>query len=120
MTAMAAGSVALASAPAAGTGLTATANTVMKRPSKPAIKCGSRGGNNGGIHSARRETYGTTRVLSGDRALCDRLSGGGRTARDLLRAVRQPEGRAGGIPAWRTGRRLQRGASPLLRSRPLS
>ncbi len=49
----------------------------------------------------------------------DRLSAGGRAASDLLRAVRQPEGRAGRVPAWRAGRGRQPDAPPLLRSRAL-
>ena len=40
-------------------------------------------------------------------------------ARDLLRAVRQSPGQAGGIPARRPGRRRRCDPAPLLRSRPL-
>ena len=42
-----------------------------------------------------------------------------RTASDVLRAVRQPKGRPGGVPAWRAGRRRQRHPPPVLRPRLL-
>ena len=64
----------------------------------------------------RSETPLRSDLFPGNLALRQRHAGGRRAAHDLLGAERQSRGRAGALPAWRPGRRLGAGASPLLRS----
>src|SRR5215469_7407680 len=64
--------------------------------------------------------YGRWRALPGDRAFRQRRARSRRPAQDVLGAERQSEGRAGGLPPWRTGSGGGAGPSALLRSGPLS
>ena len=66
-------------------------------------------------HAAFRDPA-SLRSVPGNLALRQRHAGGRRATHDLLGAERQSRGRAGRVPAWRPGRRLGAGASPLLRS----
>ena len=68
----------------------------------------------------RSETPLRSDLFPGDLALRQRHAGRRRAAHDLLGAERQSRRRAGRVPAWRAGRRLGAGASPLLRPAILS
>ncbi len=73
----------------------------------------------GQSHAAFRDSA-PFRPVPRDIALCQRHAGGRWAAHDLLGAERQSRGRARRLPAWRAGRRLRAGPSPLLRSAILS
>src|SRR5476651_370165 len=60
------------------------------------------------------------RPLPGDFALLERNAVRRRASHDLLGAEWQSRGRAGRLPAWRTGRWFRAGTSPLLRFAILS